>query len=81
MAGAMFLFCGATVERKALSILAPLLALVLSDIVVIQVVHGGHHSWFDPFTWLAFASMGVVGWTLRTGLSPMRLSVASLTDA
>ena len=79
--GAMFLFSGATFQRKTSSLLVPLLALVISDIVVIQVLYGGQHPWFSPFTWLGFVSIGLVGWALRANLSPSRLLSASLTGS
>jgi hypothetical protein len=79
--GAMFLFSGATFERKTSSLLVPLLALVISDIVVIQLLYSGRHSWFDPFTWLGFVSIGLTGWALRPKLSPVRLFAASFAGS
>jgi hypothetical protein len=79
--GAMFLFSGATFQRKTSSLLVPLLALVVSDIVVIQFLYGGRHPWFDPFTWLGFVSIGLIGWILRANPSPGRLLAASLAGS
>jgi hypothetical protein len=79
--GAMFLFSGATLQRKTTSLLVPLLALVVSDIVVIQLLYGGRHPWFDPFTWLGFLSIGLIGWILRSNASIVRLLAASLAGS
>jgi hypothetical protein len=79
--GAMFLFSGATFQRKTSSLFVPLLALVVSDIVVIQFLYGGRHPWFDPFTWLGFVSIGLIGWVLRANPSPVRLLAASLAGS
>jgi uncharacterized protein DUF6580 len=77
----MFLFSGATFQRKTSSLLIPLLALVISDFVVIQVLYDGRHPWLDPFTWLGFVSISLIGWVLRRSLSPVRLLAASLAGS
>jgi hypothetical protein len=79
--GAIFLLSGATIQRKMSSLLIPLLALVISDFVVIQVLYDGRHPWLDPFTWLGFVSISLIGWALRRSLSPVRLLAASLAGS
>ena len=79
--GAMFLFSGATFERKSVSLLVPLAALVISDITVVELMYGGGYSWISPFTWLGFLLVGLVGWGLRRNFSGLRLLAASLAGS
>lgn len=79
--GAMFLFSGATVSNKGLSLLAPLLAVLISDFVVVQFIYHGAYSWFSPFTWLAFIAVGAIGWTLRNKVTGLRVLGASLAGS
>ena len=82
--GAMFLFSGATLPRKSISLALPLLALIASDAVAVQVLYGGSQplvTWSSPFTWLGFVVMGALGWSLRRRLSPMRLLGVTVTGS
>ncbi|MES2355891.1 MAG: DUF6580 family putative transport protein [Pseudomonadota bacterium] len=79
--GAMFLFSGATFDRKKDSLVVPLAALIISDIAVVEFLYQGHYAWFSPFTWLGFISAGLVGWSLRSKFSGGRLLVASFAGS
>ena len=79
--GAMFLFSGATFQRKSTSLLVPLLALILSDIAVVELMYGGRYAWFSPFTWLGFTVVGLLGWALRHKFSGLRLLATSLAGS
>lgn len=76
--GAMFLFSGATVRDQRAALLAPLAALLLSDIAAAEVLHDGHYTWANPFTWLGFVVTGLLGWRLRRGYTTFRLVTTSL---
>jgi hypothetical protein len=79
--GAMFLFSGATFERRSASLLVPLAALVASDIAVVELLYGGGYSWVSPFTWLAFLAVGAIGWTLRGKVSALRVLGVTLAGS
>ncbi len=72
--GAMALFGGSYFPSRRLSMLVPLLALFVSDLVL------GFHSTM-LFVYLPFALMVMTGWTLREGKSPMRIVTASLVTS
>lgn len=76
--GAMFLLSGATIPHKRLSLIVPLLAVMISDFVVVHYIYHGAYSWFSPFTWLAFLAVGMLGWTLRKKWTGLRVLLASL---
>jgi len=79
--GAMFLLSGATFDQKKNSLLMPLAALIISDILIVEFLYKGNYAWFSPFTWLGFLSTGVVGWSLRKKFSGGRLLLASFTGS
>lgn len=72
--GAMALFGGAYMPSKRLSLVVPLAALFLSDLVL------GFHSTM-LFVYLPFALMVVLGWTLRDFKGPVRIATASLVTS
>lgn len=76
--GAMFLFSGATFRSKKRSLLVPLAALMISDYAVDLLLYHGAYHWFSPWTWLGFALIGVLGWTLRGKVSWRRVAAASV---
>lgn len=72
--GAMALFGGAYLANKKLSIILPLVALFLSDLVI-----GFHSTMF--FVYGAFALAGVLGWFLREERSMGRLVGCALATS
>ena len=79
--GAMFLFSGATFSRKLESLFVPLVALLLSDYVVIQVLYGGKYSWFSPYSWAGFLLVGMIGWALRNRISYATVAAGSFAGS
>ena len=69
--GAMALFGGAYVPSKRLSLIVPLAALFLSDLVL------GFHSTM-LFVYVPFIAMTVYAWTLRDNKNMVRLATAAL---
>ena len=78
---AMFLFSGATFERKWQSLVVPLVALMVSDYAVIQLLYGGRFSWFSPYTWGGFLLVGLIGWALRNRISAPGVVAGSLAGS
>ncbi|MBI3664885.1 MAG: hypothetical protein HY236_01450 [Acidobacteria bacterium] len=78
---AMFLLAGSTFQSKRDSLLVPLAALLISDYAVIHFVYQGRYGWFSPFTWVGFVIIGLIGWTLRKRLTPVRVGAASLAGS
>jgi hypothetical protein len=68
---AMALFGGAFMPRKALGILVPLAAMLLSDLVL-----GFHASM--PFVYAAVALTSVLGWWLATNRTLGRVGIAAV---
>ncbi len=79
--GAMFLFSGATFQRKWESLAIPFVALVVSDYVVLHALYGGQYSWFMPHTWVGFLLVGLIGWGLRNDISIRTVVAGSLTGS
>ena len=65
---------GATYLSKRWGILLPLTIVAVSDLVL------GWHTTI-PFTWGAFAAIGLLGWWLRKHPSPARIVVCSLAGS
>ena len=78
---AMFLFSGSTFRSKRDGLLAPLVALMISDYAVIHFLYQGRYGWFTPFTWGAFLLVGLIGWTLREKMTFARVVGASLAGS
>ncbi len=76
--GAMFLFSGATFRSRRESLLAPLVALLVSDYAVVRFLYHGQYAWFSPWTWTGFLLIGLLGWTLRNRMTWARVAAASL---
>lgn len=72
--GAMALFGGSYFPSKRLSFVVPLLALLLSDLVL------GFHSTM-LFVYVPFALTVVTGWSLREGKSPLRIGTMALVTS
>ena len=72
--GAMFLFSAATFRSKWLGWLVPLAALMISDYAVVKIVYQGRFAWFSPYTWGAFSIVGLLGWTLRSKSTALRVA-------
>jgi len=72
--GAMALFGGAYLPSKRVSLVVPLLALLLSDMIL------GFHSTMI-FVYGAFAVAVVLGWTLREERKAVRLVTISLATS
>jgi hypothetical protein len=79
--GAMFLFSAATFRNRWQGWLVPLLALVISDYVVVQILWHGQYPWMSPATWTAFSLVGLLGWTLRSKITVTRVAGAALGGA
>lgn len=79
--GAMFLFSGATFNRRLDSLLVPLAALMVSDYAVVHVLYGGRYAWFTPYTWAGFLLVGLIGWALRNRISVPSVALASLSGS
>ncbi|MBI3695114.1 MAG: hypothetical protein HY238_09800 [Acidobacteria bacterium] len=78
---AMFLFSGSTFRSKRDALLAPLLALMLSDYAVVHLLYHGQYRWFTPYTWIAFLLVGLIGFTLRHRITAARVAGASLAGS
>lgn len=76
--GAMFLFSAATFRSRLQGWLAPLVALMVSDYFVVKILYHGQFGWFSPYTWTAFSLLGMVGWTLRSKTTALRVAGAAL---
>lgn len=67
--GAMALFGAAHFRHKALAILAPFIALYLSDLVINNVIYGSYYDSFvwqiSPFIYLGFGLIVLIGYLLR----------------
>lgn len=72
--GAMALFGGAYFSSKRQSLLIPMAALLLSDLVL------GFHSTMI-YVYLAFALVVVMGWALREERSALRIGTLSLVTS
>ena len=72
--GAMALFSGAYFGRRALAFVAPIGALVLSDLVL-----GFYHGMATVY--LATASIVLVGWFALNRVSPVRVGLAALASS
>ena len=80
--GAMFLFSGATFQRRRESLLVPFAALLLSDVAVMYLLYGGRYGWgWSPYTWAGFLLMGSIGWILRGRITFARVAGASLAGS
>lgn len=79
--GSMFLFGGATLRRKVLSLAVPLAALLASDYAVDRILYHGHYAWFSPFTWTGFLLVGLIGWSLRDKITVGRVAGASVAGS
>ena len=69
--GAMALFSGAYFGRRALALVAPLAALLLSDLAL-----GFYHGM--PTVYAATALIVVIGWLALGRVSPLRVGLAAL---
>lgn len=78
--GAMFLFSAATFRSKWQGWLAPLAALMISDYAVSRIVWPGT-SWFNPYMWIAFSLVGMLGWTLRSKITATRVAGVAVTGS
>ena len=78
---ALFLFSGATFQHKWQSLALPFAALIVSDYAVIQLLYGGHYSWFMPYNWTGFLLIGLIGWVLRHRISTRNVVIGSLTGS
>lgn len=82
--GAMALFGAAYFSNRTVSVVIPLLAIWLSNLVLDNVVYAQYYSsfqWFSPdFIWQALAMISIVGlgWIALRKVGPMRLLGASL---
>jgi len=72
--GAMFLFSAATFRSKWQGWLVPLAALMVSDYAVAKILYQGKFSWFSPYTLAAFSIVGLLGWTLRSKITVLRVA-------
>ena len=72
--GAMALFSGAYVGRRGLAFVAPLGALLLSDAVI------GFYSGMQ-FTYLSVALIVLLGWAVRSRITPLRVGAAALASS
>lgn len=72
--GAMAMFGGAYFPSKKQSVLIPLAALFISDLVL------GFHSTMI-FVYAAFALIGLIGWTLRSQKSIVQVGTLSLVSS
>jgi hypothetical protein len=72
--GAMFLFSAATFRSKWQGWLVPLASLMITDYAVVQIVWHGKFAWFSPYTWGAFSIVSLLGWTLRSKTSVLRVA-------
>ncbi len=79
--GAMFLFSGATFQRKWESLAIPFVALIASDYVVLHTLYGGRYSWFMPYTWMGFLLVGLIAWMLRGDISIRNVLAGSLAGS
>jgi len=73
--GAMALFSGAYLGRRALAFLAPLAALLLSDLVLGLGYPGMN------FVYAATALTVLIGWTVSTRRSVLRVAAAALASS
>lgn len=72
--GAMALFSGAYLGRRGLAFVAPLAALLLSDLVL------GFYAGMN-FVYLAVALTVLIGWALTKHRSPLRIGAAALASS
>jgi hypothetical protein len=72
--GAMALFGGAYLGRRAIAFVAPLGALLLSDAII--GFYGGME-----FVYASVALIVLIGWAVSTRLSPLRIGVAALASS
>jgi hypothetical protein len=71
--GAMFLFSAATFRTRLQGWLVPLAALVVSDFFTAQFLHHGQ-GMFNWMVWISFSVVGLVGWILRSKITPLRVA-------
>jgi hypothetical protein len=71
---AMALFSGAYVGRRGLAFVAPLSALLLSDLVI------GFYSHME-ITYLAVALVVLLGWWVSTRRTPLRIGAAAVASS
>lgn len=80
--GGMALLGAAYINRKYIAFLIPLLALWLSNLALDNLVYGAYYEgfvWFSqPFVFLAFGLIVVLGWSLLKKVTPLRLLSTSL---
>lgn len=72
--GAMALFSGAMLGRRLLAFVAPLAAMLLSDIVL------GFHSGM-PFVYASIALIVFIGWVALERRSPLRIGLAAIAGS
>jgi len=72
------LFGGAHLDRRR-SVVFPLILLGASDFTLARFVYQMHFGWLELVQLGAFASIVVVGWSLRRGVTIARLTFAVLT--
>jgi hypothetical protein len=72
--GAMALFSGAYLSRRTLAFVAPIAAMLLSDVVL------GFHSGM-PFVYGSVALIVVIGWLALQHRSPVRIGAAALVGS
>jgi Family of unknown function (DUF6580) len=67
------LFGGAYLKKRE-SVWYPLLLLCISDFVLTNLIYGLHTGWGEIIQLAAFASLAVIGWSLRSRLTLQRFS-------
>jgi hypothetical protein len=72
--GAMALFGGAYLGRRALAFAAPLGALLLSDLIL------GFHSGM-PYVYGSVALIVLIGWAVASRKTPLRIAAAALASS
>jgi hypothetical protein len=79
--GAMFLFSGATFKSRRLSLVVPLLALLVSDYLVVKLLYHGVYSWIMTSPWPGFLVVAMIGWWLGKSITWPRVLGASLVSS
>lgn len=74
------LFAGARL-KKGESVWYPLALLAASDFVLTDVIYGLHTGWKEVIQLLAFATIILMGWLLRSRINPSRVGSASVAAA
>lgn len=82
--GAMALFGGASFASRKTAMIVPMLAMLLSDLILYtgRDSHWLADSWkFVPFTYLSFAAIAALGFRLRTHRTAKRIVLTSLAGS